>query len=112
MVKFYAVAVVASTLTAVAQVLLKMGATRGAGRELKALYLNPFSLSGYSLMGLVTLMNLYAFKIVPIKAQVFFMGFVLLLVTGLSFRLLGESLSRKEMAGAAMILAGLAIYGL
>lgn len=112
MFKFYAIAVTASAMTAVGQILLKTGAQRGKGGELKALYLNPFVLSGYAIMGLVTLMNLYAFKVVPLKAQVFFLGFVLLLVTGMSMRLLGERLGRNEKIGAAMIFAGLLIFGL
>jgi len=99
-------------MTAIGQVMLKTGASRAAGKATRDLYLNPFTLGGYAILLIVTLINLYAFRVVPLKAQVFLVALTLLMVTGFSFSLLRESMTRRELMGALVILSGIAIYGL
>lgn len=61
-------------------------------------------------MLLVTLMNLYAFKVVPIRANVVLSPLVLFCVTGLAVLVLGEKLTRRQMAGSFLIIVGIAVF--
>ncbi|HEV2722877.1 MAG TPA: EamA family transporter [Thermoanaerobaculia bacterium] len=101
------VAVAAVPLTALAHVLLKRGAGQRRGLRL---WLNAMALSGYALMLAVTLMNLYAYKVVPVQANVVLSPLVLFLVTVLSVVALRERLTRTQAVGCALILAGVAIF--
>lgn len=105
----YAVLAAGAVITALAHLLLKTGADRGAGIRL---WLNLHSIGGYGLMLGVTLMNLYAFKFVPMRANVVLSPVVFLLVTALSVVFLRERLTRRQVVGCALILAGIAVFSL
>src|SRR5689334_2382402 len=105
---YYWIAVAAYLLTGVSQVILKTGA-KGSGLRL---WLNWRVVAAYVLFFLITLMTLYAFKVVPIRAAVFLSPLTLLTVTVLSITLLGERLTRAQLAGCALLLAGIAVFNL
>jgi drug/metabolite transporter (DMT)-like permease len=111
MIKYYLAALLGVLLTAVSQVLLKMGARR-AGSEAWRLYLNCYTPGAYFILALVTLLNLYAFREVPLKAAVALLPLTLLLVAFFSFWLLRERLTRKQAWGAVLIMLGLTIFSL
>lgn len=98
-------------VTAIAHLFLKLGAGR-AGDHRLALWLNAPTLTGYVLMLAVTLMNLYAYRVVPLRANVVFSPLVLLCVTFIALFILGERLSRGQIAGCALIIAGIAVFNL
>ena len=103
----WVVAIAAVPLTALAHVLFKRGAM---GRRGPRLWLNAMTLCGYALMFSVTLMSLYAYKVVPVQANVVLSPLVLLLVTVLSVVALRERLTRTQAVGCALILAGVAVF--
>lgn len=107
----YLIALLAVLLTAISQVLLKFGARR-AGSAAWMLYFNGYTLTAYVSLVTVTLMNLYAFRVIPLKAAVVLLPLTLLLVGIFSFLFLHERFTRKQVVGAILILAGLAVFNL
>ncbi|HEX7192463.1 MAG TPA: hypothetical protein VF381_12920 [Thermoanaerobaculia bacterium] len=105
---YYGVAVAGSLLTGIGQVMLKSGA-RGRGIRL---WFNGRVIAAYVLFVIVTLMSLYAYKFVPIRAAVFLSPLALLTVTLISVGALGERLSRVQIAGCMLLLAGIAVFNL
>lgn len=93
----------------VSQVLLKLGVRRAKNSTIK-LFLNGSTISAYSLLVVVTLLNLYAFRVIPLKATIVLLPLTLLLVWGASFWLLHERLTRPQVVGAVIILFGLAVF--
>lgn len=111
MTTYYLIALLAVLLTAISQVLLKMGAHR-AGSIAWRLYLNGYTLTAYASLVVVTLLNLYAYHVIPLKAAVALLPLTLLLVAILSFWVLNERLTRKQIFGAIIILVGLLVFNL
>lgn len=109
MTRYYLVALLAVVMTTASQILLKV-ATRRAGHEAWRLYLNPYTLMAYLSLALVTLLNLYAFRHIPIKAVIIFLPLTLLLVVSFSVLLLNEKLSQQQIAGSIVILIGLLVF--
>jgi drug/metabolite transporter (DMT)-like permease len=103
-------AYLATFLTAVGQVLLKVSADRTAGKGWRALYGNPLSLSAYLLLAMTTLVNLYAYSTLPLKFATMVLPFNYVFVGLFSCLLLGERLTRAQWLGAAVILAGIAVF--
>jgi drug/metabolite transporter (DMT)-like permease len=108
----YAAVIAGVFITALAHMLLKSGAVLSSGRASIRLWLNPWSIAGYSMLLGVTLMNLYGFKVVPIRANVVLSPAVFFFVTLLSVVFLRERLTRVQVAGCALILAGIAVFNL
>jgi drug/metabolite transporter (DMT)-like permease len=104
-----AVAIGSSLLTGVAHVILKRGALARGDRSIFRIWFNVATITGYLLLGLVTLMNLYAYAVVPLGAVVFLAPIPLCLVTILSVWIFGERMSRMQIAGCILILAGIVI---
>ena len=94
-------------LTAISHILLKTAATRNSGVRL---WLNARAITAYVLMFATTLMSLYAFRVVPLRANVVIAPLVLLGVAVLSVTTLGEHLTKRQIFGCAVILAGIAVY--
>lgn len=107
----YGVALAAVLLTVFSQFLLKRGA-RSDRRHRFAIWLNALTLSGYAILLVVTLMNLYAYTVIPIRANVFLLPLVFLLVTVMSVVALHERLTRMQVVGCLLIAAGVAVFNL
>lgn len=106
----YAVALAAVPLTAVAHLLLKTGAARSLGGPRIALWVNRWTIAGYALMLSVTLMNLFAYRLVPVRANVVLSPLVFFTVTLLSIVLLRERLTKMQTIGCALIILGVAVF--
>lgn len=104
------VALVAVVMTALGQVLLKLGARRGRPGRPLSIYLNPFTISGYGLMFLVTLLNVYALKVLPLKIFVILLPMIFLLVALVSVLALRERMTKRQVLGSIVILIGIAVY--
>lgn len=112
MTDYYIVALVATLLTAFSQIILKIAALRWDGRNVLRLYLNVWAAGGYLLLLLVTLLNLYAFKYIPLKSAVFLLPLTLLVVVVLSRWIFHERLSGTALLGAFLVILGVAIQNL
>lgn len=97
-------------LTALAQILLKKGALQARGKNFFLTWLHPLVLAGYTLLGVVTLCNLAAFRVLPLKSGVIFLPWTFVLVALFSRFFLGERLCKEHLAAALLILAGLVIF--
>ena len=105
-------AFLAVALTAISQLLLKIGANRGKSRHPVKLFLNPFTAIAYALFFIVTLLNLYAYKMLPLKCAVVVLPFTYILVGILSFIFLKEKMTRNQLIGAGIIILGVVLFNL
>jgi drug/metabolite transporter (DMT)-like permease len=104
-------ALAAVLVTAASQLILKAGVDRSRG-GLRGIFLNPLTACAYAMLVGVTLLNLYAFRVVPLKAATVLLPLTLLLVSAGSHWLLRERLTRDQALGALLILAGMAVFAL
>ena len=113
MLKFFIIAFAAVILTAFAQVLLKIGAVRNAkfSTWIKQ-YLNIYVLTGYGIFFIVTIMNLYAYKYLPVKYAIIFLPFTFIFVTLFSFFFFKEELTKRQLISYFIIIVGVIVYNL
>jgi multidrug transporter EmrE-like cation transporter len=108
-------AIISIVLTAFGQLLLKIGANSSNGnrqmpQQLKP-YLNQYSIPGYGLLFIVTVLSIYILEDLPLK--VFFPLFIsgnVITIAGLSYFLLHESITYRSMIGICLILSGILIF--
>ena len=112
MFEYYLYASIAVVLTAISQILLKVGADKTKSLKIIRRYLNYYVISGYLIFLVVTLINLYAYKYLPIKMAVIFLPFTFILVAVFSFLLLKEKMSKKHLISSLIIITGVIIYNL
>ena len=94
MTKYYAVALIGVLITAISQVLLKLGALHGKARySLLRSYLNFYTVTGLAMIFGVTLLNTYAFKFIALKMAVVLVPLAFILAAMMSFWVLGEKFS-------------------
>jgi small multidrug resistance pump len=113
MLKFLIIAFAAVILTAVAQVLLKFGAVSSSkhSRWIKH-YMNIYIFSGYGLFLTVTIINLYAYKYLPLKYAIILLPFVFIFVTLFSYFFFKETLTKRQLISYVLIIIGVVVYNL
>jgi drug/metabolite transporter (DMT)-like permease len=94
MFKYYAAAALSIILTALSQLLLKVGVGRAVRRSPLWIFINPISLAAYGLLLGVTLLTLYAYQRLPLKLAVLFQPFNYILIGLFSCLFLKERLTR------------------
>lgn len=108
----YLLAFFAVVLSAVSQGLLKSGVRRVAGRSVIHVYANPYTFIAYALFGISTLMSLYAYKLLPLKASAMLSPFMYIFVGVYSHFVLKEKMTRRQAVGSAIILLGVVVYNI
>ena len=98
-------------LSAVSQVLLKFSAGKQYKNPLFE-YLNPLVIGGYGLFVLTTLLNVLAYRGIPLSLGPVLESTGYLYVTFFGVVLFGEKLTRKKILALALILMGIAVYAL
>lgn len=107
---FYALALFNVFVAALAQMLLKKAADSHHDSVVKE-YLNPWVVSGYGLMGLVLISNIYVLSNgVLLKELGTIEAFSYLFVPALAFIFFKEKLSPRKMLSIALILVGVVIF--
>ncbi len=101
--------VLSSGVASFAQVLLKKGAQIDHGSFIRE-YLNPHVICGYGLMFIGMILSAFGYRHVeykngPVMESV---GFIFVVI--LSRLFFDEKITKKKIAGNAMILAGIAIF--
>ena len=103
---------VTPALIALGQILFKL-ASRGAGDVdavgLLGLARNPFLLAALAVYGLGTVLWIYVLKSVPLNVAYPFMALSFCLVPALAWLTLGEAMTWRQLAGLALIVAGLVV---
>ncbi|HRO58629.1 MAG TPA: SMR family transporter [Burkholderiaceae bacterium] len=106
------------TLTALAQLALKLSSARHAGevaggggllRSLVEQFMNPWTIAGLLAYGLSFVLWLLALRDVPLTIAYPFMGLTLVLVAIFGVALLGETLGPARLFGMLLICAGLVL---
>ena len=112
MLKYYILYLLSVIITVISQLLLKTGARMNQERHWLYSYFNLYTISGYFLLFLTTLMTLIVLKYMPLKMTIFFapMNYILLLF--LTFIFLKEKVGRIQLFGIITIIAGIIIYSL
>lgn len=96
-------------LAGISQILLKISACRDYKSGLLE-YLNPFVISGYSLLLMTTFFNLLALRWVPLSLASGLGAAGQVVVPVLSFLVLKEKISRRKMLGMALIVVGILLF--
>jgi len=109
--KYYLAACMGVLLTAISQLLMKQGARKLRKSALR-LYFNIYMLTAYFTLVVVTLLNLYAYREIPLKIGLMLAPVALILVGVLSSWLLKERLTRVQIFGAFVILMGVTVFNL
>ncbi len=112
MARYFMVGLFAVFLTAIGQLLLKTGAQNGDKGSPAKLFFNVYTLAGYFLFIIVTFMNVYVYKYLPLKFGVIFLPFTFIFVSLLSYLFLKERLSRTQKRGALVIICGVVLFNL
>jgi multidrug transporter EmrE-like cation transporter len=108
-------AIISILFTAVGQLLLKIGANspnvnRRIPQSLKP-YLNQYTIPGYGLLFIVTILSIYILEDMPLK--VFFPLFIsgnLIAIAVLSHFILHESFTNRKIMGICLIISGILIF--
>jgi len=112
MIKYYICAALAVLFTAISQILLKFGANKTKDKKILKKYLNAYVILGYAIFFIVTLLNLYAYKYLPIKMAVVFLPFTFVFVALLSLAVLREKMNKQQIISSLIIITGVVIYNL
>ena len=105
------------TLTAFAQLALKLSSTRHVTpaessallRSLIEQFMNPWTIAGMVAYGLSFVLWILALREVPLTIAYPFMGLTLVLVAILGVVVLGETLSVAKLGGMGLVCAGLVL---
>lgn len=103
---YIALFIISILIASYSQILLKKGAMK------KNIYINKYTILGYSLMLISTLFTLYAYKGVNLSLSQMLQSLSFLFVAILSYFLLKEKISKKMIIGIIFILIGIAIYSI
>ena len=112
MFEYYAAAYTGTFLTAISQVLLKIGSNQAGQRKLLSVYANPYTITAYLILLVVTLLNFYAYKILPLKLSTIILPYTYILVGVFSFVFLKERITRRQILGSAIIIFGIVLFKL
>lgn len=99
--------------TGISQTLLRIGARKGCEKKgFMEAYLNPCVVTAYGLFLMVTLLSVYALRVIPLKVFYSFTALNFLIVMVFSRFVLKEGVSRKQIFAIAVIVLGVVIFNL
>lgn len=97
-------------ISAVSQVLLKLAANRTYENKIRE-YLNPFVIVAYGIFFLATVMNVVAYKVVPLSMGPILEATSYLYVTVFGVTIFKEKINSKKLIALVLIIVGIIIYG-
>ncbi len=103
--------VVSVFISSVSQVMLKKSAQKKYPSKIRE-YLNPVVIIAYALFFGCTLITMYALRVVPLSTWPVIEASGYIFVAVLSFIFLKEKLSKRQLAGMAIIVAGIIIFSM
>jgi uncharacterized membrane protein len=112
MFNYILIGLLGSILATVSQLILKVGAKKRANSNRLRFFINPYTVVGYFLMLVVTLLNLYVFKFLDLKYALIFLPTTFILVLLFSTLILKERLINKNITGAFLIILGIIVFNL
>lgn len=109
--KYIAVWIVSVLISSVAQCMLKVEANKSHETRLKE-YLNPMVISAYAIFFLSTFLTMYALKYVPLTYSPVIEPLSYIFVPVIGVLMLREKISKRRLAGMAVMLVGIAIFSM
>ena len=103
--------VLSSLIAAASQIMLKKSAQKQYPSKLRE-YLNPLVIIAYVLFFGTTLISMYALKVVPLSMSPILEASGYIFVAVLSYIFLKEKMTRKQMLGMLLIIAGIVVYSM
>lgn len=108
----YSVIMLVSVLiSSVSQIMLKKSAQKTYPSKLRE-YLNPMVITAYILFFGCSFITMYALKVVPLSMAPVIESCGYIFVALLSFIFLKEKLTKRQLAGMALIIIGIVIYSI
>jgi len=98
------------SLTGISHILLKLGSRPGRGWKLHGLYINPTTVSGYSLFIVVTILGVLVLQYIPLKVLTACNAFTFIVVLALSRFILKEPVDRKKIFAVLLIAMGVVVF--
>lgn len=105
------VIIISALVSSFSQVMLKKAAQKKYDSRLKE-YLNPLVITAYMLFFGCTLLSVLALKVIPLSMSPILEASGYIFVAILSYVFFKEKLSKKQLAGMALIICGIVIYTL
>lgn len=112
MIKYILIGFIGVIVAAVAQIILKYGATSKANSKTLAFFINFYTISGYFLMFVVTLINLFIFRFLDLKYALIFLPSTYILVLLFSKIFLHEKFTKKNIISYSLIILGIIVFNL
>lgn len=110
MINKYVILLVCSVLVAsISQIILKKSAEKKYDSFIRE-YLNVYVIVGYGMMVLSTILTIFAFKGLDYKNGPIIESIGYLFVMLLSWKILGEKITKKKVIGNALILLGILVF--
>lgn len=107
---YYIIVVLVVFVSACSQMLLKKGASIEHNSFIRQ-YLNPWVISGYGIMGLAVVVNIYCMsKGVQVKELSIIESLSYLFVPCLSWMFFGEKITKRKALAIGLILIGILIF--
>lgn len=105
----YSLLLVASTfVSSVSQIMLKKSSQKQYPSKIKE-YLNPLVISAYGIFFLCTLVSMYSLKVVPLSLSPVLESTGYIFVGVLSYIFMKEKMTKKQIIGMVVIIAGIMI---
>ncbi len=96
-------------IASVSQVMLKKAAMKDYGSKIRE-YLNPLVIFAYTLFFLATLIDIYAYKGVPLSMGPILEATGYIYVTFFGVRIFKEKINKGKVIALVLIIAGIAVY--
>ncbi|HTY91168.1 MAG TPA: hypothetical protein VMC84_08340 [Methanocella sp.] len=106
----YILVILCILLTGMGQLCLKLGSHNK--QSFLGMYLNPYTLSGYAILFIVTILSVLALMGIDLKVFSAFMALNYVAITLLSVAVLHEPLSKNRIIAIVLIVFGVAAFNL
>lgn len=105
------VMVTGTLISSFSQIMLKKSAMKSYDSKLRE-YLNPLVIFAYALFFGCTFLSLFALKVVPLSMSPILEATGYIFVAILSYIFFKEKMTKRQLLGMALIIAGIVIYTL
>lgn len=109
--KYYIILLCSVLIASISQIILKKSANKNYGSIIKE-YLNIYVICGYGLLFASTILTIFALRGLPYKSVPIMetMGYIYILI--LSKLILKEKITKKMLAGNAIIIIGIIVFNI
>jgi drug/metabolite transporter (DMT)-like permease len=108
--RYHIVLLISVCLSGFSQILLKRGASVVSMKNRFAIYINPYTILGYTILFAVTLVNLYIFKHIQMSLIIMFLPITYIIIASFSYILFHEKITAKKIIASVLIISGIILY--